>query len=601
MDEAIADIFESLRADALDADELDRILRRASRRRADGQRVAKKQVLPYFLNARTQRTAAWESWDTTPDLEERFVAALQMKPRRTASGVATITVITKPQPCSGNCIFCPNDVRMPKSYLHNEPACQRAERQCFDPYLQATARLQALQAMGHATDKVELIVLGGSWTDYGTAYRRWFITELFACLNASEEQRADEAQKRAARYEGLGITGDADAIAERARPAQEAVTAGDLAYNDAVAALYGPGTPWEQAAAFQEAGWDDLQAAQEVNETAAHRVVGLVVETRPDAIDPPALAGLRRLGCTKVQLGIQSLDPGVLAANGRPIPVDAIGRALGLCRLFGFKTHVHFMVNLLEGTPEADIRGFGQLVSDERFEPDEVKLYPCALVEGTALMEQYRTGRWRPYSEGELIEVLCAAMQAAPPYLRVSRMIRDISSCDIVAGNKKTNLRQMVEQTLREAGAPVQEIRFREVGSEPLDPASLILDEISYRTAVTREHFLQWVTPEGRIAGFLRLSLPEPAVLTEWDGTLPIGPGEAMIREVHIYGIATELDRPGTSAQHHGLGKRLVERACAIAREAGFAAMNVISAVGTREYYRKLGFHDNGLYQQRPL
>ncbi len=601
MDETIADIFDCLRAGTLDAAGLDRILRRASRRRADGRRVAKKQVLPYFLKARAQRTAAWESWDTTPDLEERFIAALQMKPRRTASGVATITVITKPQPCSGNCLFCPNDVRMPKSYLHSEPACQRAERQCFDPYLQAAARLQALRDMGHATDKVELIVLGGSWTDYSAPYRLWFATELITCLNASDERRADEVRKRVARYGALGITGNADAIAERTRPVQEAVTTGQLTYNDAAAMLYGPDTPWGEAAAFQEAGWEELQAAQKANETAAHRVVGLVVETRPDAIDPPALAEMRRLGCTKVQLGIQSLDPEVLAANGRPMAIGTIERALGLCRLFGFKTHVHFMVNLAGSTPEADKHGFDRLVSDDRFKPDEVKLYPCALVEGTALMERYRTGSWRPYSEEELIDVLCAAMEAAPPYLRVSRMIRDISSCDIVAGNKKTNLRQMVEQALQRSGAPVQEIRFREVGAEPLDPASLALDETAYRTAATREHFLQWVTPEGRIAGFLRLSLPEPAALAEYGDTLPVGPGEAMIREVHIYGIATELDHPGTSAQHRGLGRQLIERTCTIAREAGFAAVNVISAVGTREYYRRLGFRDNGLYQQRPL
>lgn len=601
MDEVIADILETLRGGGLDAAALDRILRDASRRQGGSKRLAKKHILPYYLDARARQSDEWKSWAITPRLEERFIAALQMKPRRTASGVATITVITKPQPCAGRCIFCPNDVRMPKSYLHNEPACQRAERNYFDPYLQTAARLQALQAMGHETGKVELIVLGGSWTDYDALYRLWFICELFACLNDSDEQRSRTVRERTARYGEAGLTADPEAIRSLSCCQQQAVTEGRQSYNGAVAALYGPGSPWEEIAAHQAAGTDRLEAVQAANEKAAHRMVGLVVETRPDAIDPGTLAELRHLGCTKVQLGIQSLDASILEANGRPLPIDDIARTLGLCRLFGFKTHVHFMVNLLGAEPETDKAGFRQLVEDRRFKPDEVKLYPCALVEGTELMDCYREGRWRPYTETELIDVLADAMRTAPPFLRVSRMIRDISSDDIVAGNKKTNLRQMVEAALAGFDDPIQEIRFRELSTGTLEPDSLTLDEVTYRTAETREHFLQWVTPEGRIAGFLRLSLPLPESLGEWDGKLPVGSGEAMIREVHIYGIATKLDQEGTSAQHRGLGRRLIEKACTIAAQAGCSAVNVISAVGTREYYRKLGFRDNGLYQQRLL
>lgn len=601
MEKVIADILHALRGDRLDAAALDRILREASRRRGGSERLAKKHILPYFLDARARKTDEWRAWAATPDLEERFVAALQMKPRRTASGVATITVITKPQPCAGRCIFCPNDVRMPKSYLHNEPACQRAERQYFDPYLQVAARLQALQAMGHGTDKIELIVLGGSWTDYTASYRRWFIRELFACLNAADGQRCQTVQERRAHYREAGLAADPATIAERIQPQQQAVTTGTLTYNEAIAVLYGPEGPWREAASFQEASAEDLDAVHRANEAAVHRVVGLVVETRPDTLDAAALAEMRRLGCTKVQLGIQSLDESVLATNGRPLAIDGIARALGLCRLFGFKTHVHFMVNLLGSCPEGDKAGFRRLVADRRFKPDEVKLYPCALVEGTGLMDCYRKGQWRPYSEEELIDVLADAMVASPPYLRVSRMIRDISSEDIVAGNKKTNLRQMVEESLRASESPVQEIRFRELSTDTLETATLALDEMVYETIGTEEHFLQWVTPEGRIAGFLRLSLPEPEALEAAGAGLPIGPGEAMIREVHIYGIATKLAQEGTSAQHRGLGRQLIERACTIAREAGYRALNVISAVGTREYYRKLGFRDRGLYQQRPL
>ena len=277
-----------------------------------------------------------------------------------------------------------------------------------------------------------------------------------------------------------------------------------------------------------------------------------------------------------------------------------MARALSLTRLFGFKTHVHFMLNLLGATPESDKRDFERLVSDKCFKPDEVKLYPYALVMGTPLVDEYENSRWRPYAEEELLEVLTHDMLTAPPYLRVSRMIRDISAADILVGNKKTNLRQLVDEKLVRDGAPVNEIRFREIGTKGVELSDLSLDGIAYSADVSDEHFLQWVDGEGRIAGFLRLSLPFADACADVEG-LPAPIGCAMIREVHVYGFAAQIAKSGQSAQHHGLGSALVERACAIASETGFDAINVISAVGTRDYYRKLGFTDNGLYQTRRL
>ena len=229
-----------------------------------------------------------------------------------------------------------------------------------------------------------------------------------------------------------------------------------------------------------------------------------------------------------------------------------------------------------------------------------MKLYPCALVARTELVNRYEEGTWRPYTEDELVDVLCADMLATEPYTRVSRMIRDISAKDILVGNKKTNLRQIVDKALAPQADLIREIRFREIATETVELDMLRLETVAYETTATNERFLQWTTPEGKIAGFLRLSLPHPDALDRYDG-LPVAPGEAMIREVHVYGFATSVDAQKTSAQHHGLGRQLVERACSIAREAGFDRVNVISAVGTREYYRRLGFSDNGLYQQRTL
>ena len=192
---------------------------------------------------------------------------------------------------------------------------------------------------------------------------------------------------------------------------------------------------------------------------------------------------------------------------------------------------------------------------------------------------------------------------ATPAFCSISSMIRDFSSDDIMVGNKKPNLRQLVENRLAAhgEGARVREIRFREIGTGHADLETLSLEVVPYETPATSERFLQWVTPEGKIAGFLRLSLPSRAFIAEHADELPVAPDEAMIREVHVYGMAARVGKAGQAAQHHGLGRALVDRACEIARSAGYARINVISAIGTREYYRHLGFRDHGLYQQKEL
>ena len=667
MEEIITEILRRLRAgETVDDRALVKLIHAAARRSGGDKRAfAKRRLLPFYQRVKAEEPERWAAWGVTPELERALVAVLRMKPRRSASGVATITVITKPWPCSGSCRFCPNDLACPKSYLVNEPACERAVQSLFDPYLQVSARLTALSQMGHATDKIELIVLGGTWSDYPEAYQTWFVRELFRALNddavagtaanpllrgfaedgeapsaATDPERPGEragsrapdpipagVRARRAFYRACGLldagehAGDARRAAGSAAAgidlelfaqAQAAVNAGELTYNQAVTRLYGGSEAWQRAAEMQRATLDELEREQRRNESARHRVVGLVVETRPDAITSERLLHIRRLGATKIQMGVQSTCQRILDANGRNTTVGQIERAFSLLRLFGFKIHAHAMVNLLGATPETDRADYERLVRDPAFLPDEVKLYPCALIEGAALCRDYATGAWRPYAEDELIHVLCADVRATPAWTRVSRMIRDFSTGDIVAGNKKPNLRQLVEGRLRDeeqAGAPpVAEIRFREIATREVDPEELSLEVIGYETAVSRERFLQWVTPEGRIAGFLRLSLPRAEAvcalareLGEEGHTAPIALGDAMIREAHVYGMAERVGEEGSAAQHHGLGRRLVERACEIARKAGYTRINVISAVGTRGYYRRLGFVDCGLYQRRDL
>ncbi len=602
MEDLLREIIEALRtADSLDETELDRIVRKHNRGLPAGTpHYAKRQIVPFYLKIKREQPERWQSWNIDDALEGRLMRAVRMKPGRTASGVATITVLTKPWKCGGTCLYCPNDLTMPKSYLQDEPACQRAERNFFDPYLQVKGRLHALEQMGHVTDKIELIVLGGTWNDYPQSYRIWFASELFRAL-ADNDAPGDTSAGRRKRYEAAGIACTKEACKQAAAEWQAQVNAGILTYNDAWRHLYGTNTAWQEVAEWQTTQIDELRRWQKRNECAHHRMVGLVMETRPETVSVENLTLLRQLGATKVQIGVQSLDAHVLECNGRTIDPDAIAYSFSLARLFGFKIHSHFMVNLLGSTPEQDRTDYHRLVEGPKWQPDEVKLYPCVLVAGTGLHGRFIDGSWRPYDERTLVDVLAADVAATPPYVRISRMIRDISSHDIEAGNKKINLRQSVDAKLAAEGCNVEEMRSREIRSSDAAVDELRMDCVAYKTEFTDERFLQWVAPDNRLAGFLRLSLPRPSAFERWGRQLPVSPGQAMIREVHVYGRVAGLGSEGSGAQHHGLGSQLIDAACDIARSQGYDAINVISAVGTREYYRHLGFEDQGLYQLKHL
>lgn len=617
MDELILDILKQLRDSsqgALDTHQLEMLINShnsgidSSALSTEREKlIPKRAILPYFLQVKQNNDELWQSWNVTPELEERFIRSVRMKPRRTASGVATITVITRPHTCSSNCIYCPCDLRMPKSYLANEPACQRAELTFFDPYVQVAARLQALHQMGHSTDKVELIVLGGTWSDYPESYQYWFIKELFRALNEWPSS-PNHIQERLNWYTSFGLQNSEDALSSFVAEQQAAVFEDTATYNQAFHKLYDTSQPHQSAWSQMQSTYDELVEQQHVNETAAARVVGLVIETRPDTITPENLRMFRKLGCTKIQIGIQSTRQEILDANQRQMSVAQIKRAFSLIRLYGFKIHSHLMVNLLGATPEADKQDFKTFVTDPGFLPDEIKLYPCALVSGTQLVQKYREGAWQPYAKDELVDVLVQDVLATPSYVRISRMIRDISATDILVGNKHTNLRQMVEQELaaKDVASRVQEIRFREINQQQVRAAELTLQDFVYTTAVSDEHFLQWVTADNKIAGFCRLSLPhwDKLIAGACDVTaneLLVQPGQAMIRELHVYGQALSLGSEGMSAQHQGLGQKLLAKASSIAAEAGYTSLNVISSIGTRAYYRAQGFTDAGLYQQKAL
>jgi elongator complex protein 3 len=541
--------------------------------------------------------------------QEKVVRQLQMKPVRTVSGVAPVTVLTKPFPCPGQCIFCPNDVRMPKSYLASEPGAQRAEHNFFDPYLQTYNRVKALYDMGHRVDKVELIVLGGSWSYYPETYQIWFIKECFRALNEfglkdDREQIRDYYKKIEEKISKLDIP----ALSEDSKVNEQLflkyqihgveITSPET-YNQIIQKLFVEPEKKVGLDKYQSADWDELKQQHQLNETADVRCVGLVLETRPDLINQKEVIKLRSFGCTKVQLGIQSLDDEVLKKNKRGHGVEESARAMNLLRRAGFKLHIHWMPNLYGSNPEKDKKDYLKLFEDERFKPDEIKIYPCSLLESAKLMQYFQQGKWRPYTHDELLDVLTFCLAHTPPYCRVTRVIRDIPSFDIVAGNKKTNFRQIAQQELEKTHQRSQNIRAREIRRHEFDPSKVFYEEIEYQTAVSTEIFMQYLAPvqtdqgeQNKLLGFLRLSLPkQKSFVEELDAAV-------VIREVHVYGSVVGLGKNATDrAQHLGLGSKLIEKAKQRAAEENFSKIGVISAVGTREYYRERGFKDKKLYQ----
>jgi elongator complex protein 3 len=468
------------------------------------------------------REGEWES-------DPKLLARIRMKPSRTLSGVTVVTVLTKPYPCPGRCIFCPTDVRMPKSYLPDEPGAMRALQHEFDPYDQVTARLQAYHAVGHPTDKVELLILGGTWSSYRRDYQEWFVRRCFDAMNGVDS--------------------------------------------------------------------DTLEIAQARNETAKHRDVGLVVETRPDHVTPDELAWLRRLGVTKVQMGAQSFDDRILALNNRGHTAEETRRATALLRAAGFKVVLHWMPNLLGATPESDREDFERMWRG--YCPDEIKIYPNQLLANAELYEYWERGEFQPYTTEALVDLIAECKAVIPAYCRVNRVIRDFPSTNVVAGNKRTSLRQDVQREMKKRGTRCRCVRCREVRRQKVAPGGVSLEDLVYEADHAEEHFLSFVTPGDRLAGFLRLSLPRSKAPETGLADLE---GAAIIREVHVYGQSLPVgsERRG-AAQHIGLGTELIERAEAIARDKGFRRVAVISAVGTRLYYEGRDYRRGDLYMVKDL
>ncbi|MBU1179588.1 tRNA uridine(34) 5-carboxymethylaminomethyl modification radical SAM/GNAT enzyme Elp3 [Patescibacteria group bacterium] len=483
----------------------------------------------------------------SPGLEK----LLKTREIRTLSGVAIITVLTKPYPCPGKCVYCPSDSRMPKSYLPKEPAAARGLALKFNPYKQVAKRIEMLQLNGHNTDKIELIVKGGTWSSYPKKYREWFIGRCFEAANNSPLRRR-----------GAG---------------------------------------------------GDLIMAQKINETAKNRIIGLTLELRPDSVMPEEVAHLRKLGCTRIEMGVQTIDDKILKLIRRGHNTKQVAEATALLRNAGFKVDYHLMPGLPGVSPKKDLENFKEIFKNPAYRPDMIKIYPCSVIPQTPLHSWWKKGQYKPISTKALIDLIIKMKLLVPRYVRISRIIRDIPGDDIACGNVVTNLRELIKQKMKKQGLKCKCIRCREIGhqfkktrKQKNKKTKLFIDK--YKTLGGDEYFISIEDAKREtIFAFARLRLPEitppnPPLHKGGNIGLPEIKGAGLIRELHTYGHLVPVEkRLKGASQHLGFGKTLMKEAEKIARKNGFKKMAVISGIGVRAYYRKLGYGLSGTYMVKNI
>lgn len=460
--------------------------------------------------------------------EREELKMLVRKPTRTLSGVAVIAAMTSPARCPhGTCVPCPGGIQCtsPQSYTGREPAALRAEQHGYDPYAQVTARLSQLAEIGHPLDKSELIIMGGTMTSRPLGYQHWFVRR---CLQAMNDYPGPE----------------------------------------------GSSLEWHSFAGLARA-----------NEAASVRNIGTTFETRPDWCGQKEIQEMLSLGATKVELGVQSTRDDHLQNMSRGHTVQDAVQANRNLREAGLKVGFHMMPGLPGSTPEMDLEVFRELFSDSRFRPDYLKIYPTLVVEGTELYRQYQRGEYTPLGDIAAAELVSRIKEILPGYVRLQRVQRDIPSPLIVAGVKKSNLRQLAQQQLLERGGKCRCIRCREAGLRKVLQADVELMHEAYQACGGAEHFFSFEADDGTLVGFLRLRLG----------------ARARVRELHVYGPMVPIGSRADGWQHHGYGTRLVEAAETLAREEGYASLEITSGIGARGYYRRLGYDLAGNYMAKAL
>jgi len=473
---------------------------------------------------------------------------LKIKPIRSLSGIVNVSVLTKPYPCPGKCIFCPTEKGMPKSYLSGEPAAERAKKLNFDPWWQVKKRIEMLKFEGHPTDKIELRIVGGTWSFYPRDYQAFFVKECFRAANEKDYSFNLKSQ------------------------------------NDTKNLL------------------KELKKEQKENEKAKNRIVGISIETRPDFINEEEIKWLRELGVTMVELGVQTIFDDILKKNKTELTSEKIAKATKLLKDAGFKVLYHLMLNLMGSDPILDLKCFEIVFSDERFKPDWIKIYPTVVTKESKLYKFWKEKKYRPYSNRELIEILIQIKKNLPYWVRVARVLRDIPSTKIVAGCKISNLREVVKREMEKRGLTCHCIRCREVRERYNLKEKIYLFREDYEASGGKEIFLSFENKERtKLFSYLRLRIPSQFFEKKkhFISTLK---DSAIIREIQTFGELVPIGIKKIAPQHRGLGKKLIKEAEKIAkREFGLNKIVAISGIGVRDYWRKLGYKLKGTYMTKKL
>jgi elongator complex protein 3 len=468
---------------------------------------------------------------------------MMVKPIKTASGVLVITVMAKPYDCPhGKCIYCPGgkELNIPLSYTGKEPVTRLAQKVNFDPRYQIITKLEQERSRGHNISKVELVIVGGTFPFMPEDYQRNFIKECFDALNNIKS--------------------------------------------------------------------NTLQEAQKLNELNNIRCVGFTVETKPDYCKEKHIDLMLELGITRVEIGVQTLSEKVYKNINRGHTIQDVYDSFQIAKDSGYKIVAHMMPGLPGSNPEKDLEDFKKLFEDTRLKPDMLKIYPTLLLRDTGLAKLYEKGIYKPYPDEVFTDLLLQIKKIVPPWVRIMRIQREIESEDILYGYRSSNIRQILQQKLTEQGLQCNCIRCREVGIKKLtnyENIKISTKRIDYASSNGKEIFLSLEDDENNILfGFLRLrklARPYRTELREKNGS-----PSAIVRELHVFGQLVDIGRNNnfliSSSQHKGYGSKLLEIAENIVKnEFGFNTISIISAIGTRQYYKKFGYLLNGPYVSKEL
>ncbi len=463
------------------------------------------------------------------------------KPVRMLSGVSIVSIMVHPHRCPhGKCIFCPGGVEYntPQSYYGKEPTLMRAIENNYDPYYQVQSRLKQYIANGHVPNKIELIIMGGTFLSTSIDYQDWFVTNALEAMNRFPEDKK-----------------------------------GDFTF---------------------------LEDAQARNEKSNIRCVGMTIETKPDWGKEWHANQMLRLGATKVELGVQTIYDDILKINNRGHTVKDSVESTRILKDSGFKIVYHIMLGLPGSSPDKDLTTLKEIFSNPDFRPDMIKIYPTLVVESAPLAELWKRGKYTPYDTDTLIDIISEAYRYIPKWVRVMRIQRDIPANIILAGNKKGNLRELVEKEIERKGIKNNDIRYREVGlawlHRGITPSKPRLVKEKYEASGGIEVFISFEDDKGILIGYLRLRYPYNPHREEIKGS-------TIVRELHVYGIEVPIgmwDEIGF--QHKGYGSALLEEAERISREEfDVKKISVLSGIGVREYYRNRGYIKEGHYMVKYL